>query len=431
MSEQIRNMKSNEDPFMNASSATANETPDLILKGGRVVDPSQGIDAILDVALRGDRIVKLAAAIDPAKARVIDVSGTVVTPGLIDLHVHVYRHMTDFGLPTDDAGVNSGCTSVVDQGSAGAWTFDGFKAIAIDPAITETFVFLSVNLAGALRGCKGGPFDRDPKYIDTDVMRRFIEKFPTIIRGIKAHGESGSWSNWGDVMLRRAREIADRMDLPMYVHTGQLFPVNEQNRPDPLSVLPQVLDYVRPGDLLAHCFSCRDDGILGERQKPCPELIEAVANGVRLDIGHGINFSFDTARRMMDAGLFPYTISTDLHGDFASHDNDTTLDYSLCGTMSKLLAMGFDLPFVIRATTQHPAEVLRLGTEIGTLKPGTRADITVLDVVVGDWTFKDSRKVELLGRQRLLPRLVVRNGRPITPTRRLLRDICEPERMTA
>lgn len=404
---------------------------DLVLKGGRVVDPSQGIDAVMDVAIRGDRIAALAPSIDAGGARVIDVAGTLVTPGLIDLHVHVYRHFTDFGLPTDDAGINSGCTTVVDQGSCGAWTFDGFKATAIDPSITETFVFLSVNLAGALRGCKGGPFDRNPDYIDIDVMRRFIEKFPHEIRGIKAHGESGSWSSWGDVMIRRARDIADRMKLPLYVHTGQLFPVNEQNRPDPLTVLPEVLAFVRPGDLLAHCFSCRDDGILGERQKPCPELVEAVANGVRLDVGHGINFSWDTARRMMDAGLFPYTISTDLHGDFHSHDNDTTLDYSLCGTMSKLLALGFDIPFVIRATTQHPAEVLRLADEIGTLKVGSRADVTVLDVVEGDWTFRDCRKVDLLGTQRLLPRLVVRKGRTHTPTRRLLRDVCEPERMSA
>lgn len=415
---------------MNPSTETT-AGADLILKGGRVLDPAQNIDAIMDVAIRGDRIVQLSPSIAPGKAQVVDVSGAVVTPGLIDLHVHVYRHVTDFGLPTDDAGINSGCTTIVDQGSCGAWTFDGFKAIAIDPCITETYVFLSVNLAGALRGCKGGPFDRNPDYVDTEVMHRFIEKFPNIIRGIKAHGESGSWSSWGDVMLRRARQIADLTNLPMYVHTGQLFPVNEQNRPDPLTVLPQVLDYVRPGDLLAHCFSCRDDGILGPRQKPCPELIEAVANGVRLDTGHGINFDFDTARRMIDAGLYPHTISTDLHGDFHSHDNDTTLDYSLCGTMSKLLALGFDLPFVIRATTQHPAEVLRLSDEIGTLKVGSRADITVLDAVEGDWTFRDCKKVELLGKQRLLPRLVVRNGRTITPTCRLLRDVCEPDRLTA
>lgn len=414
---------------MKPSNVKSNETADIVLKGGRVIDPAQGIDAQMDVAICGDRIVQLAPGIDSRSARVIDARGALVTPGLIDLHVHVYRHFTDFGLPTDDAGINSGCTTVVDQGSCGAWTFDGFKATAIDPSITETFVFLSVNLAGALRGCKGGPFDRNPDYVDIEVMRKFIEKFPHLIRGIKAHGESGSWSSWGDVMIRRARDIADRMKLPMYVHTGQLFPINEQNRPDPLKVLPEVLAFVRPGDLLAHCFSCRDDGILGERQKPCPELVEAVANGVRMDIGHGINFSFDTARRMMDAGLLPYTISTDLHGDFHSHDNDTTLDYSLCGTMSKLLALGFDIPFVIRATTQHPAEVLRLSDEIGTLEPGTRADVTVLDVIEGDWTFRDSKNLELVGRQRLLPRLVVRNGSTYTPTRRLLRDVCEPERM--
>ena len=405
---------------------------DLLLKGGRVVDPAQEIDALLDVAIRGGRIEKLAAGIDPASAEEVrDVSGLVVTPGLIDLHVHVYQHVTDFGLNPDEAGVHSGATTIVDQGSCGAWTFDGFKVFMVDPSITETLCFLSVNLTGTLRGSKGGPIAQNPQLIDLDVMQRFIEKYPKIIRGIKGHGESGSWSNYGSVMLQRAREIADRTNLPLYVHTGELWKVDERNRPRPESVLPEVLHFARPGDLLAHCYSSREDGILGKRAKPSAELLEAIASGVHLDLGHGVNFSFDVARRMIDAGLYPYTISTDVQGDFKSHNDDSKLDFSLCGAMSKLMALGMDLPFVIRATTQHPAEVLRLADEIGTLKVGTRADITVLDAIQGDWVFKDCKNQELIGKQRLVPRLVVRNGHTVTPTRRLLRDICAPEMMSA
>ena len=399
---------------------------DLLLKGGRVVDPSQEIDAKLDVAIRGGRIEKLAASIDSASAsEVRNVSGLVVIPGLIDLHVHVYQHVTDFGLNPDEAGVHSGATTIVDQGSCGAWTFDGFKVFMVDQSVTETLCFLSVNLTGTLRGSKGGPIAQNPQLIDLDVMQRFIEKYPKIIRGIKGHGEASSWSNYGSVMLQRAREIADRTNLPLYVHTGELWKADERNRPRPETVLPEVLHFAKPGDLLAHCYSNREDGILGRRAKPSRELLDAVASGVHLDLGHGVNFSFDTARRMVDAGLFPHTISTDIQGDFTSHNDDSKLDFSLCGAMSKLMALGMDLAFVVRAATQHPAAVLRMGDEIGSLKPGSRADVSVLELIEEPWTFRDRLGGSAVGKSRLVPRLVVRKGQAITPTNRLVRDVTQ------
>jgi len=399
---------------------------DLLLKGGRVVDPSQEIDANLDVAIRGDRIEKLAAGIDPASAtEVRDVSGLVVTPGLIDLHVHVYQHITDFGLNPDEAGVHSGATTVVDQGSCGAWTFDGFNVFMVEPSVTEVLCFLSVNLTGTLRGSKGGPIAQNPQLIDLDVMQRFIEKYPKVIRGIKGHGEASSWSNYGSVMLQRAREIADRTNLPLYVHTGELWKADERNRPRPETVLPEVLHFAKPGDLLAHCYSNRDDGILGQREKPSRELLDAVASGVHLDLGHGVNFSFDTARRMVDAGLFPYTISTDVQGNFTSHNDDSKLDFSLCGAMSKLMALGMDLAFVVRATTQHPAEILRMGDVIGSLKVGSRADVSVLALIEEPWTFRDRLGGSAVGKSRLVPRLVIREGRAIVPSNRLVRDVTQ------
>ena len=397
---------------------------DLLLKGGRVIDPAQGLDARRDVGIAGGRIAAVSENLPAAEAaRTVDVSGAIVTPGLIDLHVHCYRHMTDFGLPPDDTGVNAGATTVVDQGSAGAWTFDGFKAYAIDPSVTEVFSFLSINLSGTLRGCRGGPVIQCPDFIDLDVSRKFVEKFPREIRGIKAHSDSASWSLWGSVMLRRARQLADEVKLPMYIHTGELWKTDERHRPEPRSVMEETLFFARPGDLLAHAYSAKDDGVLGKGSKPSPHLVEAVKAGVHLDIGHGVNFCFDTARRMMDAGLLPYTVSTDVHGDFYTHDNDTTVDYSLVGTMSKLLALGLDLPFLVQATTLNPARILRLEEEIGTLRPGTRADVSVLDLREEDWVFRDCDKAALHATRRLVPRLVVRAGTPLTPTNRLLRDV--------
>jgi dihydroorotase len=397
---------------------------DLLLRGGRVIDPAQGIDGQFDVAITGGRVAQVAPGLPASAAReVIDCSGALVLPGLIDLHVHCYRFITDFGLPADDTGIDAGVTTVVDQGSAGCWTLEGFRAYVAQPARTEVLSFISINLSGTLRGARGGPVIQNPDYIDVDMLVRFAERFPELIRGVKAHGEAGSFSHWGTRMLDRAREAGDRSGLPLYVHTGQLWPVHEPNRPDADFVLEEVLARVRPGDTLAHAYSAKDDGILGRRPRPDPKLVEAVRSGVHLDIGHGVNFSFDTARRMMDAGLLPYTVSSDVHGDFYSHDNDTTLDYSLMGTMSKLLALGIDLHTIVRGVTLHPATVLRMGEEIGTLVPGSRADVSVLDLVEAPWTFSDCHGERLAARQRFVPRRVVREGRSHVPTCRLLRDV--------
>ena len=406
---------------------------DLLLTGGRVIDPASATDARLDVAITAGRIAAVAPSLPRQSARrIVDVSGSLVTPGLIDLHAHVYRHLTDFGVEADDAGINAGCTTIVDQGSAGAWTFDGFKAFVVDRAATEVLLFISTNLTGTLRGCRGGPVCQTPELSDVEVLAGFAKRFPDIIRGVKGHSDSGGWSHWGKRMFEISRHCADATGLPLYVHTGELWKVDETNRPEPRSVMRDTLALVRPGDLLAHCYSCRDDGILGPLQKPPGELLEALATGVHLDLGHGANFSFDTARRMMNAGLVPYTISSDVHGDFYSHDNDTTLDYSLLGAMSKLLALGFDLGYVIRAATEHPASVLRMLDQIGTLATGSRADISVLDAIDGPWTWHDGTGAELPGSRRLVPRLVVRAGKVHVPTRRLLRDVTVPgERLAA
>ncbi|MDQ2733483.1 MAG: amidohydrolase/deacetylase family metallohydrolase [Pseudomonadota bacterium] len=405
---------------------------DFLLKGGMVVDPSQGLHANMDVAILGDRIAQLGPDLAARNARrVIDVSGSLVTPGLIDLHVHVYRHITDFGVPVDDVGVNAGVTTVVDQGSAGGWTIEGFKAFIADTAVTETLCFISINLSGTLRGCRGGPVIQNPDYVDVDMLVRFARQFPDMIKGVKTHLESGGMSKWWTRMAAQAFIAAEQLDLPVYLHTGQLWPVVEDMRPDPEDVRDEVLRLIRPGDLMAHCYSGKDDGLLGSHQEPSAALINAVERGIHLDLGHGSNFSFSTARRMIAAKLYPYTISTDVHGDFATHDNDTTLDYSMAGSMSKMLALGFDLDFVIRASTLHPARVLRMEKEIGTLAIGSRADVSVLDLVKEPWDFKDCDNEVLTAQQRLVPRLVMRLGKPITPTRRLLRDVCRVEEPAA
>ncbi len=397
---------------------------DLILKGGRVVDPANSLDGKFEVAVRDGRIAAITEEIPAGDAKhVVSLDDCLVCPGFIDLHVHVYEWVTDFGLRADDVGIHAGATTIVDQGSCGAWTFQGFKAYAVNQARTDVRCFVSINLLGALRGGMGGPVIHSPETVDVDAIVALARDEPHLVRGIKCHGESGALSRWGLRVLELAREAGDRTGLPLYVHTGELFPVVEANRPDPKSVLAAVLPLLRPGDIVAHCYSNKPDGVMGLRAEVPDELFAAVRSGVRLDLGHGINFSFDIARCLMAAGLLPYTIGSDVHGDFDSVHNEATLDYSLCGAVSKLLALGMDLKTVIAGVTIHPARVLNAEDEIGTMRVGSRADITVLRRIGGDWILRDAGGEKLVTNERLVPALVVREGEIIEPHRRLLRDI--------
>lgn len=397
---------------------------DLVISGGRVIDPGQGLDGRFEVAVKGDRIAAVAPNLGAYEAKcVVNANGKLVCAGLIDLHVHVYEWATAFGLPADDAGINAGVTTGVDVGSSATWNFPGFKAQVIDRAETEIVAFPSITLLGPMPAHRGGPQIFSVDFVDVDALCAMAARFPTLIRGIKTYAESGAWSQSGKRFLTLAVDAGNRAGLPLYIHTGELLQVDEANRPLAETVLPEVLELARPGDILGHCYSNKSDGILGNRNEPLPALVEAVRNGVRLDVGHGINFSFETARRMIDAGLLPYSISSDVHCDLIGEHDETTLNYSLVGTMSKLLALGIDLETIIAGTTLHPARILGKADEIGTLMPGSRADISILELVEGPWTFRDSDNETLNVDRRFVPAVVVRDGRAILPSCRLLKDV--------
>lgn len=400
---------------------------DLLVKGGRVVDVAQNIDGTMDVGITDGRIASIAANISEDLAdRVLCARGAIVSPGFIDLHVHVFEWLTNFGLRPDDAGVQSGVTTVVDQGSCGVWTFEGFRAFVAEPAETDVRCFLSVNVAGALRGGLNGPELHSPEMVDVDGLAAMARDHPSIVRGIKCHGESGAISHWGMEVLKRACEAGERAGLPLYVHTGELFPVIEANRPEPEGVLGRVLEVLRPGDIVAHCYSNRPDGVMGRREHVPPELRDAVDRGIHLDLGHGVNFCFEIARRMMGEGLFPFTISSDVHGDFDSMHNDALLDYSLWGALSKLVALGMDLELALAAVTEKPARILGCEDEIGSLAIGSIADVTILRAISGDWVFTDATGEQLSVDTRFAPIWVVRAGQVIKPDGRLLRDLGGP-----
>jgi dihydroorotase len=399
---------------------------DLRLRGGRVVDPANSHDGVADVAIRNGRVVAVgAAAQDMPARREIDARGAIVTPGFIDMHVHIYEWVTNFGVPADAAGIQSGATTVVDQGSSGAWTFGGFKAFIADPARTDVRAFVSINVAGALQGGMEGTTLHNPDMVHVDSLLRIAQEHPRIVRGIKCHWESGSLSHWGPAVLKQAADAGRAANLPLYVHTGELFPVDEANRPTPSVVMGQVVPHLKAGDTLAHIYSSMPDGIMSIGEDVPGWLLEAKAAGVLFDLGHGINLSFKIARKMMEKGILPDTIGSDVHGDFNAYHDFSILDYSLVGGMNKLIGLGMSLTDAIRALTATPARVLA-DPSIGHLGPGARANITVLRPVEGEWTFLDSRRERLTVRERLLPDLVVMDGEAVSPDCGLLADVMTP-----
>jgi dihydroorotase len=396
---------------------------DHVLINGHVIDPGNDIDMPAQVAIEGSKIIAVGPDFSTMpRKKTIDVQGALICPGLVDLHVHCFAWFTPFGLRADDVGINAGCTTIVDQGSVGAWTFGGFLEYVIRPSKTDVRCFLSVNLAGALQGGMKGDVLHNPNMVDIDEHVRVSKAYPRFVRGIKCHGESGGFSNWGTTVLEKSVEAGNRAGLPLYCHTGELFPVNEDNRPAPQDVVKDVVGLLRPGDTLAHVYSGAPDGIMSTHDRVPDIVFKALEKGLHFDIGYGVNFRFEIARKMMADGVLPNTISSDAHGAFAGFYDDSELDYSLCGAMTRLWALGMPLKEVIRRVTVNPARILR-DDEIGTLSVGTRADVTVLERVKGERTLTDSRHAKLVAQEQLVPRLVIRDGEVIEPTRKYLPDL--------
>src|SRR5260370_4933354 len=284
---------------------------DCVLVNGWVIAPAKALDGPAEGGIDGGRIVAVGADLcRTAGKKTVDVHGAVVCPGFVDLHVHCYAWLTPFGLRADDVGVNAGCTTIVDQGSAGAWTFGGFLEYVVKPSKTDVRSFLSINLAGALQGGMRGEVLHNPAMVDLDEQARVAQAYPHLIRAIKCHGESRGLSNWGTAVLQTAVADGNRLDLPLYYQTGRLFPVNERNRPDPRDVLKQVVALLRPGDTLAHVYSGAPDGIMANNERVPAIVFAAIEKGLHFDIRYCVNFRFAIARNMMAARVLPHTTSS-------------------------------------------------------------------------------------------------------------------------
>lgn len=416
---------------------------DLVVRGGRVIDPARGIDAPLDVGIAGGRIAALAPSLPRGAARrVVDARGKLVIPGMIDTHAHVYEHVTgSFGLNPDMVGVRAGVTTVVDQGGAGALTIAGFKKFIAEPAATRVLAFVSNYLVGGLVGHRYTAL-YGPNGIDVRETVRAIEGHRDLVKGIKAHGEVGGYTRWGVETLRLGKEASRQARVPVYVHLGRLWSDAAGARIDPDTVVPEVVPLLERGDILAHPFTKNAGAFVSADGVVHPLITEAVKAGVRIDIGRGGHMSYRAARAVLEAGIVPFTVGGDVHGytidrlqdgvwdggyfDESAADADAPAPiggarvYSLTQVLNELLALGFRVEDVVPMVTSHAAEMLGMAGQIGTLAPGAAADVSVLAVEHGRWTLSDSLGEEIASSIRLRPDVTVRAGQVSRPDSPLL-----------
>jgi dihydroorotase len=404
---------------------------DTLLHGGRVMDPAQGLDGRYDVAVLDGKIAAVEPGIPRETAReAVDVSGRLVLPGLIDTHAHVYRYVTGrFGLEADLVGVRSGVTALVDQGGPSCMTLPGFREFIVRPARSRVYVFLSAYVVGGLEG-HYYPALYGPDGIDVDATVRAARANADLVKGIKAHAEIGGVARWGLEVMRLAARIGALADLPVYIHFGQLWPLPEDGAGavDADRILPDVLPLLKPGDVLAHPFTRHPGGFVDRQGRVHPMVRDALQHGLRVDVGYGSHFSFRQARIALDAGIVPHTLGADNHGyntqaPQPSGTPDAHPDtehmffgqarFGLVSAMTALLALGVELGQVVPMVTANPAALLRLEDEIGTLRPGVVADVSVLDDERGRWTLRDNEGTRVTTERMLRPAFCLRAGQRV------------------
>lgn len=369
---------------------------DVLIRGGEVIDPSQQLRGVRDVAVKDGKIVSVSENLSDVSApNTIDARGQYVVPGLIDLHVHVYPKHIPLGLEPDPLCPAGGVTTMLDAGSAGSWNFEGFRRDVIDRAQTQLFGLVNLCCTGLISAELGEL--RDRRYADPKGVLQTIRQHPDVAVGVKiragAHiigeGEQG-WANFRDAVAA-ARES----ETWLMVHIGK----------SPMSV-PEMLEHMQPGDCITHCFKGDVTRVLDDNDKLFPEVKEAAERGVIFDVGHGFgSFEWKTVEAAIEQGFEPTTISTDLH-----IKNLHGPVYDMPTTMSKFLLLGVPLERVIEMSTTRPAAALNQQDELGTLKEGTVADIAVLEKLEGRFALTDSYRQTRIGRELLVASATVRRG---------------------
>jgi len=373
-------------------------TYDLILRGGRVIDPSQTLDTVTDVAFAGGRVARLGADLKgDGTTEVCDVSGAIVTPGLIDLHTHVYWGGTSLGIDAEEFCRASGVTTAVDTGSAGPGNFAGFRKHVIERSEVRILAYLHVSFAGI--------YAFSPRVMvgESEELRLMApldavavaDANRDIVVGIKVRVGARASGRSGTVPLDIALQVAEEVGIPLMAHIDEPPPSYEE-----------VLARLRPGDVLTHAFRPFPNCPATAQGTVKKAVTEARQRGVLFDIGHGKgSFAFKTARAMLANGFYPDTISSDVH---TLCINGPAFDQVT--TMSKFLCLGMPLGDVIAASTVNAAFALKR-PELGSLKPGSVGDATILSIKDGRFDYVDVVGEHLTGERRIRSEGVVIGGR--------------------
>jgi dihydroorotase len=389
---------------------------DVVIKGGHVLDPGQGLDGQMDIGIVGGRITAIEPQIGAGEAtRTVEVKGTnrYVLPGLIDLHTHVAYGATTPGvgmgcIDPDVGGVGSGVTTLVDAGSVGIANVGVFGVHLLPRAKTRVLCYVNV---GSFAHTMPGPADISRmEDIDRKAIASCVEANPGLISGFKLRLVGPVVHERGEEIVRLAKDIADEHGVPLMVHIGDGRAPDARKASDLTRFL---LKTFTAGDILTHLCTPNPGGVMEPAEaakRSLPELKEARANGVLLDsaLGRG-NFGYDVARHQADMGLQPDTTSSDLTG------GGRKFGVGLLDSMSKFMSLGYSLADVVRMTTSSAARGIGMADHLGALAVGREADISIVDLVEGHWQFTDTLKQPFTGTQALVPVQTVRAGELFSP----------------
>ena len=403
---------------------------DLLLSGGFVIDPRNNVNQICDVAVKDGKIALVAPNIDRSSAaEQIDISGKLITPGLIDTHAHVFEYVTGrFGLEADMCGVDSGVTTLIDQGGPSCMTLPAFREYVVNPKKSRIFTYLSSYLVGGMEG-HYYPSLYKPDCVDVAATVKSALANPDIVKGFKAHAELGGFARWGIEVIRQAAEIGAQAKLPIYIHFGQLWPLpaDGDSGIDADTILAQVVPLLKKGDILAHPFTRHPGGFVDRKGKVHAIVQEAIAKGLKIDVGHGSHFSYKMAQIALQAGIVPDTLGADMHGYnttipkpsmAGTPDEHSDKDhmffgqvkFSLVSAMTAMLALGIPIEYVVAMSSWNPQRYFGLPDDIGHLGVGALADISVLNDDRGRFELIDNEGTKITSVRMLTPAFCFRDG---------------------
>ncbi len=372
---------------------------DLLIKGGTVVDPAQGVNSPADIAFSNGVVASVAAGTsEDEAAEVFDASGLIVTPGLIDLHVHNFWGVSHYGIDPDVTNIANGVTTAVDAGSAGAATFDAFRRYVIERADTRLYALLNISLTGMISNDIGEL--EDLRHADVAQAVRVGRQNRDRIVGIKARLSQDITRQHDVESLKRAIEAAEAIGGFVMIHVGKTH-----------TPLESLIDMLRPGDVVTHSFHGHAQGILNDSGRVKESFREHQRRGIVFDVGHGAgSFSFDVAERAMADGFRPGNISSDLH-----LYNVEGPVFDQVTTLSKLMWLGMSLYDVIGLTTVETAKTMGVQDRLGTLKAGAVGDATIARIDEGSFMLTDSYGRSVTSRSRLTHVATVKSGRVYKP----------------